>query len=127
MDCSSLTSITIPERVTSIDEAAFFGTDIDSVYVKSTVPPMLNIGKYQIFSTSPICYIPCGTLTAYEVSNWSSQVSLFVEECEEDNTPTDLDNIDIQSPMTNYQKLFRDGQLIILRDGVEYNAVGGRL
>ena len=127
MDCSSLTSITIPERVTSIDEAAFFGTAIDSVYVKSTVPPMLNIGKYQIFSTSPICYIPCGTLTAYEVSNWSSQVSLFVEECEEDNTPTDLDNIDIQSPMTNYQKLFRDGQLIILRDGVEYNAVGGRL
>ena len=31
---------------------------------------------------------------------------------------------DIQSPITNCQKLLRNGQLIILRDGVEYNAQG---
>ena len=31
---------------------------------------------------------------------------------------------DIQSPMTDCQKLLRNGQLIILRDGVEYNAQG---
>ena len=31
---------------------------------------------------------------------------------------------DIQSPMTNCQKLLHNGQLIILRDGVEYNAQG---
>jgi len=34
---------------------------------------------------------------------------------------------DIQSPMTNCQKLIRNGQLIIIRDGVEYNAQGVRL
>ena len=31
---------------------------------------------------------------------------------------------DIQSPMTDCQKLIRDGQLFILRDGKTYNAMG---
>ena len=34
---------------------------------------------------------------------------------------------DTQSPITNCQKLLRNGQLIILRDGVEYNAMGTKL
>ena len=37
---------------------------------------------------------------------------------------TAVENTHSQSPMTNCQKLLRNGQLIILRDGVEYNAVG---
>ena len=40
-------------------------------------------------------------------------------------TTTDMDNI--QSPMTNCQKILRDNQLIIVRDGVEYNAMGQEL
>ena len=40
---------------------------------------------------------------------------------------TAVENTHSQSPMTNCQKLLRNGQLIILRDGVEYNAVGVRL
>ena len=44
-------------------------------------------------------------------------------------TPTEMDSIfaNSQSPITNCQKLIRDGQLIILRDGVEYNAMGVEL
>ena len=38
------------------------------------------------------------------------------------NSPTSVDNVHSQS--TNVQKLIRDGQLLILRDGVEYNAMG---
>ena len=38
------------------------------------------------------------------------------------NTPTDVDNINAST--SNVQKLFRNGQLIIVRDGVEYNAMG---
>ena len=33
----------------------------------------------------------------------------------------------IQSPISNCQKILRDGQLLILRDGVEYNAMGQEL
>ena len=38
------------------------------------------------------------------------------------NVTTDMDNI--QSPVTTCQKVMRNGQLIIIRDGVEYNAMG---
>ena len=40
---------------------------------------------------------------------------------------TAVENTHSQSPMTNCQKLIRNGQLIIIRDGVEYNAQGVRL
>ena len=41
------------------------------------------------------------------------------------DTTTDMDNI--QSPMTNCQKILRNGQLLILRDGVEYTIMGQEL
>jgi hypothetical protein len=37
------------------------------------------------------------------------------------DTTTDIDNV---TSTTDVQKLLRDGQIIILRDGVEYNALG---
>ena len=40
---------------------------------------------------------------------------------------TAVENTHSQSPMTNCQKILRDGQLLILRDGVEYNAMGQEL
>ena len=40
---------------------------------------------------------------------------------------TAVENTHIQSPITNCQKIFRNGQLLILRDGVEYNAMGQEL
>ena len=41
------------------------------------------------------------------------------------DTTTDMDNI--QSPMTNCQKILRNGQLLIIRDGVEYTIMGQEL
>ena len=43
------------------------------------------------------------------------------------NVPTDLENIDSQSPEANVQKFLRDGQLLIIRDGKTYNAQGVEL
>ena len=40
---------------------------------------------------------------------------------------TAVENTHSQSPITNSQKLLRNGQLIIIRDGVEYNAMGVEL
>ena len=40
---------------------------------------------------------------------------------------TAVENTHIQSPTSNCQKILRNGQLIILRDGVEYNAMGQEL
>ena len=40
---------------------------------------------------------------------------------------TAVENTHIQSQISNCQKILRDGQLLILRDGVEYNAMGQEL
>ena len=77
--CSSLTSITIPNNVTSIGIQAFSScSSLTSITVEATTPPTL--GTY-VFTSSPICYIPCGTLAAYQASAWANQVGSFEEEC----------------------------------------------
>ena len=43
------------------------------------------------------------------------------------NSTTDLENTDIQSPITDTRKEMRNGQLLILRDGKTYNAQGVKL
>ena len=55
----------------------------------------------------------------------SDNVTLSVEF--EGVVNTAVENSHSQSPMTNFQKILRNGQLIIVRDGVEYNAMGQEL
>ena len=77
---SSLTSITIPNSVTSIGNGAFYYcSSLDTIYVEATTPPTLVGGVFKA-TPSPTCIIPCGTLAAYQASDWASQVGEFVEE-----------------------------------------------
>ena len=77
-DCSGLTSITIPNSVTSIGERAFRNcSSLDTIHIEAITPPTLGTDAV---TSSPTCYIPCGTLAAYQASDWASQVSEFVEE-----------------------------------------------
>ena len=83
--CSSFTTITIPNSVTSIGNWAFDGcSSLNTIYVEATTPSTLG---YNVFTNtpSPACYIPCGTLTAYEASDWAEQVGGFVEQCDNNN------------------------------------------
>ena len=80
--CSSLTSITIPNSVTSIGDGAFADCrSLNTIYLEATTPPTLD-GSY-VFRNTPslTCYIPSGTLTAYEASDWAQYVGEFVEVC----------------------------------------------
>ena len=83
--CPYLETITIPEFVTSIEVDAFRSCNsLQSVYVKAQTPPTLI---NSVFTSNPICYIPCGTLAAYQASDWASQVGSFIEEnCEQNDT-----------------------------------------
>ena len=77
-ECSSLTSITIPSSVLSIGEETFaYCSSLDAIHVEATIPPVLG---EDAFNSTPVCYIPCGTLSAYEASDWAQYVSEFVEE-----------------------------------------------
>ena len=43
------------------------------------------------------------------------------------NAPMDIDIVESQEPAAKSQKILRDGQLIIIRDGVQYNVMGARV
>ena len=56
---------------------AFYGCDsIKYIISKSVVPP--SIGT--VFSSNPLCYIPCGTLNAYFGSKWKESCYQFIEQ-----------------------------------------------
>ena len=83
-DCTSLESITIPENVENIGRSAFENCSaLTDIYVKATTPPALDLlYDTNVFTSFPVCHIPCGTKAAYEASAWASQVSEFVEDCD---------------------------------------------
>ena len=81
--CSGLTSITIPNSVTSIGEYAFQDcSSLAVVNVEATTPPTLGT---DVFTSSPTCNIPCGTLEVYQASDWQNVVGEFVEQCSDDS------------------------------------------
>ena len=126
-NCNALTSITIPNSVASIGDYAFwFCSVLDTIYVATATPPTIESNTFS-YTPASVCYIPCGTLTAYQASAWAQYVGEFVEECDEDDSASAIENTPIQSPITSCQKIFRDGQVIIIRHGVEYNAMGQKL
>ena len=85
--CSSLTSITIPISVTNIEYKAFRDCDsLNTIYIKATTPPSLDITDMYTTICST-CYIPCGTLAAYQASDWDGRVGTFVEETCENIVP----------------------------------------
>lgn len=77
-NCYALRTVTIPNSVTSIGNSAFYRcSSLRSVTVKATTPPTIGSNA---FNSSPTCYIPAGTLAAYQASDWANSVSGFVEQ-----------------------------------------------
>ena len=71
---------------------------------------------------NPTLFVPCAALSDYQAHEQWRRFSNIL--CLEEENDTNVENTHTQSPMTDCQKLLRNGQLIILRDGLEYNAMG---
>ena len=88
--CRALAAITIPNNVTVIENGAFSGcSSLDSVSIEAITPPTLGDGGNS-FSSSPTCYIPCGTLAVYQSSSWAEQVGSLVEQCDDNDNNQSL-------------------------------------
>ena len=124
--CSGLTSITIPNSVTSIGEHAFAGcSGLTSIESLAETPPTLGSDAFYNVLTSIPVYVPCGSVSAYQsAEGWNAFTNI---QCGSNEPSTDLENTHSPSPMANRQKLLRDGQLIILRDGKSYSVMGQEL
>ena len=92
--CDALTSVIIGKGVNSFEQGAFFNSPVETVYFNAQEPA---IGKemvtgYRYFTTSPTCYIPCGTRAAYEASVWNDYMESFIETYEYTLTLSSSDN-----------------------------------
>ena len=123
--CDSLTSVTIGSGVVSIGYCAFDRCfALDKIYCYSIIPPTVNDWTfrddeqytYRYYAT---LYVPEEALLDYKVHDiWGLFANIVPI------ATASVENTHSQSPISNCQKILRNGQLIIVRDDVEYNAVG---
>ena len=140
-----LTNLVIPEGVTEVGHAAFYGctylkemtlpstvqdiadngfalcAKLQRMNVDALVPPTVAARTFEEVDRSIPVYVPDEVVPAYQAAPVWQEFNIQGKS----NAPAAIDNI--QSPTASNQKLLRDGQLIILRDGVEYNAMGQEL
>ena len=120
--CTSLTSIIIPESVTSIGALAFYNcTSLTTIiFTSETVP---NLGYYSLLDGGSLekIYVPTASINAYkEAMYWIENKDIIVG-----LTPTGLETIPSEAPKTI--KTLENGQLIIIRDGQKYDLTGRKL
>ena len=144
-NCHQLEHLNIPEGVTEVGDAAFYGctylkdmtlpstvqeigdngfalcAKLQKIHVKATTPPAIQAKTFFDVNRRIPVYVPEEAVDAYKSDLYWQEFDIQGES----NAPTAVS--DIHYPITDIRKEFRNGQLIILRDGVEYNAMGVRL
>ena len=75
--CIKLTSVTIPNSVTSIGSSAFNGcSSLTSVTVEATTPPTLGSNVFQDSNANLVIYVPAESVEAYKTTgNWVTYAS----------------------------------------------------
>ena len=106
-----LMEITIPATVTEIGNYAFAGcVNIWRMTVEATTPPKVYENTFDGISRSISVLVPAGSEQAYrEAEYWRE---FFI-----DNTNSPL-------PISNCQKILREDQILILRNGKVYTTMG---
>lgn len=80
-ECTSLASVTIPDSVTSIGNAFGNCTSLADIYLHSTTPPTTNIYSPVAIPTTATIHVPVGSGDAYKsATNWSAYADIIVED-----------------------------------------------
>ena len=109
--CHSLTEIIIPATVIEIGNYAFAGcTNVWQMTVDAVVPPTVYAETFKDIDRNISVIVPAGSEEAYrQAAYWQE---FFIKDT---NSP---------SPITNCQKILREDQILILRNGNIYTTMG---
>ena len=126
--CSALTSITIPNSVTRIGDYAFYDCDgLTEVTCKAVNLPEMGTSVFKNApTTAATLYVPGESLELYQAAEQWKEFGTILPISQ---VEADVENIgsDTRYGVMENGKIMRNGQLIIIRDGVEYNVMGQQL
>jgi hypothetical protein len=144
-NCHKLQHVTIPEGVTEIGEAAFFDctylneltlpasmeyiadngfalcAKLRRMNVNATTPPQVEARTFEDVDRTIPVVVPDESVSVYKSAPVWQEFNIVGKS----GVPAALDNIPAENSAT--RKLLRDGKLVIIRDGIEYNAMGQEL
>ena len=78
-NCTSLTSVTIPDSVTSIGNFIFYYcSSLSSVTVQATNPPTIGIDVFKNTHANLVIYVPSESVDTYKAaSGWSTYADII--------------------------------------------------
>ena len=147
--CFPLKSVVIPDNVTSVGNCAFYGcTDLEYLSIgsgvqtfgwnvfentydlKTVICKIVEVPVVQFYFSGTVfadatLYVPAESIEEYKADyTWGKFGTILPL----DQAPSGVENV---TSLGNYKqsqiKTIHNGQLLIIRDGVEYNALGIRL
>ena len=118
-DCVGLTKISIPASVTSIGKEAFAGCKkLVQINCHPATPPTAestSFANYNVYLN-----VPCDCLQIYQLDIVFGSFKYI--QCL-DRDESNVEDV-VLNDNSNIQKLLRDGQFLILRDGKTYSVMG---
>ena len=144
-NCHELKELAIPEGVTSIGYATFYGctylneltlpatmeyiadngfaycAKLQKMTVNAITPPQVDARTFEDVDRSIPVYVPDESVNVYRSAPVWQEFNIQGKS----GVPSNVDNVEAST--CEVQKILRNGQLIITRDGVEYNAVGQKM
>ena len=117
--CLGLTQVTFGERLQQIGSGAFCDcTSIKEMISNASQVPEITYATFDNVEPSTTVYVKEPLIEQYKQHPYWGKFNIVA-------VKSPVDNISYSE--ANTHKLLRNGQLIIVRDGVEYNAQGGCL
>jgi hypothetical protein len=89
--------------------------------VNATTPPQVEARTFEDVDRTIPVVVPDESVSVYKSVPVWQEFNIVGK----NNVPSAVDNVDASNRST--KKLLRDGNLVILRDGVEYNVMGQEL
>lgn len=120
--CAYLSEMTLPSTVQEIADNSFaFCSKLKAIHVNAATPPTVYAKTFEEVNRSIPVYVPEEAVNSYKAAAVWQEFNIVGKK----GSTSDVD--DVQMGKNGIQKLLRNGQLVIIRDGVEYNTLGQAL